>query len=290
VWSDDVRSFEVYDKVTGGLMGMFHLDLFPRDGKFKHQAMFTILGRRVKDGRALLPIASMVGNFRKPTKSQPSLLRHSEVVTFFHEFGHLMHVVTNKARYARFGLSGVLPDFIETPSQMLENWAWNEEVLSIISGHYEDPSKKLPSDVLKRMIDAKLLDIGLLTLRQVFFALIDMKYHTEAPEDTTGTYLSLFKEITGFEFTEPVTPDAGFEHLMGNYSAGYYSYLWSKVYAEDLFTRFEDAGIMDEKTGLDYREKILAPGGSRDPDETCREFLGREPNQEAFLRSIGLGD
>ncbi len=289
VWSDDVRAFEVYDKVTGSLMGMFCLDLYPRDGKFKHQAVFDILGRRVKDGKALLPIASMVGNFKKPSTTQPSLLRHPEVVTFFHEFGHLMHVVTNKSKYASFGLNAVLPDFIETPSQMLENWAWEAEVLELISGHYEDPKKKLPADILKRMIDAKLLDIGLLTLRQVFFSLIDMKYHTEAPEDTTAAYLQLLKEITGFEFSEPVTPEAGFGHLMGGYEAGYYSYLWSKVYAEDLFTRFKEAGIMDEKTGLGYREIILAPGGSRHPDEMVREFLGRESNSDAFMESIGLG-
>jgi thimet oligopeptidase len=289
VWHKDVRQFEVYDKVTGNLMGVFCLDLFPRDGKFKHQAVFGILSRRVKGGKALLPFGSMVGNFKRPSKSQPSLLRHPEVVTFFHEFGHLMHVVTSKAKYASFGLDGVLADFIETPSQMLENWAWEESVLSVISGHYEDPSRKLPPEILKRMIEAKLLDIGAFTMRQVFFALLDMTYHTEAPEDTTSEYLRLLKEITGFRFTEDVTPEAGFGHLMGGYEAGYYSYLWSKVFAEDLFTRFKKSGIMDEKVGLDYREIILAPGGGRNPDDMVREFLGREPNSDAFMESIGLG-
>lgn len=289
IWHEDVRQFEVYDKVTGNLMGIFYLDLFPRDGKFKHQAVWDLLARRVKNGKAYLPMGAMVGNFKRPSKSQPSLLMHSEVVTFFHEFGHLMHVVTSKARYATFGLDGVLPDFIETPSQMLENWAWEESVLSIISGHYQDPEKKLPKDLLKRMIDAKLLDIAALTMRQIFFALIDMTYHTEVPKDVTREYLRLMKEVTGFDFDEDVVPEAGFGHLMGGYSAGYYSYLWSKVYAEDLFTKFKEAGIMDEKTGLDYREKILAPGGGRHPDKMVRDFLGRESNSNAFLDSIGLG-
>ncbi|RLI55613.1 MAG: hypothetical protein DRP09_09345 [Candidatus Thorarchaeota archaeon] len=289
VWHEDVRQFEVFDKEDGKLMGVFNLDLFPRDGKFKHYAVFPILERRVKDRKVLLPCTSMVANFRKPTEAEPSLLAHDEVVTFFHEFGHLMHVISNEAHYARFGLGSVLPDFIETPSQMLENWAWNEEVLRVISGHYEDPDKKLPADLLKRMVDAKLLDIGILSLRQIFYALIDMVYHTEPTEDTTSTFLKLFEEITGFRYDEEVTPDASFGHLMGGYSAGYYSYMWSKVYAEDLFTRFEETGIMNGSTGSEYRRKILAPGGSRDPDLMVREFLGREPNSDAFMKSIGLG-
>ncbi|MHA1485079.1 MAG: M3 family metallopeptidase [Candidatus Thorarchaeota archaeon] len=288
-WHEDVRGFRVIDSVSGNLMGVFYLDLFPREGKYKHFAVFSFLGRRVKDGKCLLPISSMVANFQKPTENQPSLLNHSEVVTFFHEFGHLMHAITNKASYARFGLGGVLRDFIEVPSQMLENWAWKEEVLTLLSGHFEDSKKKLPSDLLKRMIEAKLLDIGAFQLRQVFFSLIDLKYHTEGAEDTTAEYVKLFKEITGIAMPEDTTPDAGFGHLMGGYAAGYYSYLWSRVYSEDLFTKFEEAGFMDEKTGLEYREKILAPGGSRDPDEMVRDFLGRDSNNEAFLKSLGIG-
>jgi len=289
VWHEDVRGFRVTDKVSGNLMGVFYLDLFPREGKFKHYAVSSFLNRRVKNRKCLLPMCSMMANFQKPTRSQPSLLTHSEVVTFFHEFGHLMHAITNKASYARFGLSGVLRDFIEVPSQMLENWAWKEEVLTLLSGHFEDSKKKLPSELLKRMIKAKLLDIGYFQLRQVFFSLIDLKYHTDGAEDTTAEYVKLFKEITGMEIPDYTTPDAGFGHLMGGYAAGYYSYLWSRVYSEDLFTKFEEAGFMDVKTGLEYREKILAPGGSLDPDEMVRDFLGRESNSEAFLRSLGLG-
>jgi thimet oligopeptidase len=183
----------------------------------------------------------------------------------------------------------VLPDFIEVPSTMLENWAWKEEILTLISGHYEDEEKKLPKDLLDRMIAAKLADTGVLYLRQVFFSLIDMLYHTETPEDPTADFHRLFKEITGFTVPEGTVPEASFGHLMGGYEAGYYSYLWSRVYAQDLFTKFEEKGFMDEKTGLEYREMILAPGGSRDPDEMVQEFLGRKSNNEAFLRSLGIG-
>ncbi|MHA1908973.1 MAG: M3 family metallopeptidase [Candidatus Thorarchaeota archaeon] len=288
-WHEDVTEYKVIDKISGNTMGVFYLDLYPRDGKFKHYAVFTILNRRIKDGNALLPITSMVANFQKPTDTKPSLLTHPEVETFFHEFGHLMHVVTNKAKYARFGLGGVLPDFIEVPSIMLENWVWKEEVLTLISGHYEDRTRKLPKDLLDRMLDAKLADTGILQLRQVFYSLIDMLYHTETPEDPTSEFHRLFKEITGFTVPDGTIPEASFGHLMGGYEAGYYSYLWSRVYAQDLFTKFEKNGFMDEKTGLEYREKILAPGGSRDPDEMVQEFLGRESNNEAFLKSLGIG-
>lgn len=288
VWYEEVQEFKVIDKISGNTMGVFYLDLYPREGKFKHYAVFNFLDRRFKDGKILLPITSMVANFQKPTKSQPSLLTHSEVETFFHEFGHLMHVITNTTNYAALGLDGVLPDFIETPSMLLENWAWQEEVLTLLSGHYEDADKKLPSDLLKRMLDAKLLDIGVLTIRQIFYSLIDMYFHTTPVEDTTAEWYKKFVEITGFEIPPDTTPDANFGHLMGGYQAGYYGYLWSRVYAEDIFTKFEANGCLDEKTGLEYREKILAPGGSRDPDEMVKDFLGRKMNNKAFLKFLGI--
>jgi len=290
IWHEDVREFKVVDAITRETKGVFYLDLYPRDGKYKHYAVFDILNRRIKNGEILLPIPAMVANFQKPTPKQPSLLTHSEVETFFHEFGHLMHVISNSASYSRFGLAGVLPDFIETPSMMFQNWVWKEEVLFLLSGHYEDPDKKLPSNLLKKLIDGKLLDIGLMQLRQVFFSLIDMIYHIEVPEDTTSEWFKNFREISLFSHPENTCPEASFDHLMGGYEAGYYGYLWSKVYAEDIFTKFEENGFMDEKTGYEYRLKILAPGGSRDPDELVRDFLGRESNSDAFMKSLGIAN
>lgn len=288
VWFDDVQEFNVIDKVSGNMMGIFYLDLYPREGKYKHYAVFDFLNRRVKDGKSLLPITSMVANFQKPTDKQPSLLTHNEVETFFHEFGHLMHVITNQASYAAFSLDGIKPDFIEVPSMLLENWAWKQDVLQVISGHYKDPTKKLPPDLLERMLKAKLLDVGALTLRQVFYSLIDMYYHTNPVEDTTAQWYKVFPEITQLELPLGTFPDANFGHLMGGYEAGYYGYQWSKVYAEDVFTKFEKNGYFDEKTGLEYRQKILSPGGSRDPDEMIRDFLGRESNNKAYLKSLGI--
>jgi thimet oligopeptidase len=290
VWHEDVREFKVIDKVTGETKGFFYLDLYPREGKYKHYAVFDFLNRRIRSGKALLPITSMVANFQKPTKTQPSLLTHSEVETFFHEFGHLMHVISNSASYSRFGLDGVLPDFIETPSMMFENWAWKEEVLSLLSGHYQDSNQKLPSELLKKMIASKLQDIGLLQLRQVFFSLIDIHYHTTVIEDITHEWMKFFADITLFPHPKDTYPEASMAHFMGGYEAGYYGYLWSKVYAEDLFTKFEEHGYMDSKTGYEYRMKILAPGGSRDPNEMVRSFLGRESNSDAFLKSLGIDE
>lgn len=288
-WHDDVREFRVIDKTNDQTLGIFYLDLYPRDGKFKHYAVWGILDRRVKNGTAYLPMCAMVSNYDKPTKDKPSLLTHNDVESFFHEFGHLMHAICNQARYARFGLGGVLRDFIETPSMMFENWAWKEEVLSSLSGHYKNPKKKLPAELLKRMIDAKLLDIGTLQLRQVAYSLIDMIYHTEGAEDTSAVFRKIFSEITGYNMPEEVKMDAGFGHFANpGYTAGYYSYLWSKAYAEDIFTKFEKNGFMDTKTGTEYRQKILAPGGSLDPDEMVKSFLGREMNNDAFMKSLGL--
>ncbi|MFW9807540.1 MAG: M3 family metallopeptidase, partial [Candidatus Thorarchaeota archaeon] len=289
IWHEDVREFKVIDKTNGQTLGVFYLDLFPRDGKFKHYAVFGFMDRRIKDGKAYLPICAMVSNYEKPTKDKPSLFTHNEVETFFHEFGHLMHVISNQAKYARFGLGGVLPDFIETPSMMFENWAWKEEVLSKLSGHYKDATKKLPSDLLRRMIDAKLLNIGILQLRQVAYSLIDIVYHTEGADDTSEVFRRLFGEITGYAMPDDTRMDAGFGHLMNpGYTAGYYSYLWSKAYAEDVFTKFEEAGYMNTEIGTEYRQKILAPGGSLDPDDMVKSFLGREMNSDAFMKSLGL--
>ena len=289
IWHEDVKQYEVTDKTNGKTLGVFYLDLYPRDGKFKHYAAFGFYDRRIKDGKVLLPVCAMVSNYEKPTKDTPSLLNHSEVETFFHEFGHIMHMISNQASYARFGLSGLLPDFVETPSMMFQNWAWKEEVLSDLSGHYKDPGKKLPSDMLKRMIDAKLLDIGTFQLRQVAYSLIDMTFHTAGAEDPNAVFKKVFNEVTKYDLPEDTCFEAGFGHLMSQiYAAGYYSYTWSQVYAEDIFTKFEENGFMDTKTGIEYRQKILAPGGSLDPDDMVKSFLGREMKTDAYMKSLGL--
>ncbi len=289
IWHEDIKQYKVTDRTNGKTLGVFYLDLYPRDGKFKHYAAFGFFDRRIKDGKVLLPVCAMVSNYEKPTKDTPSLLNHSDVETFFHEFGHIMHMICNQASYARFGLSGLLPDFVETPSMMFQNWAWKEEVLSDLSGHYEEPDRKLPTEMLKSLIDAKLLNIGTFQLRQVAYSLIDLTFHTVGAEDPNAVFKKVFNEVTKYDLPDDTCFEAGFGHLMNSlYTAGYYSYTWSQVYAEDIFTKFEENGFMDTKTGTEYRQKILAPGGSLDPDDMVKSFLGREMKTDAYMKSLGL--
>ncbi|MBI4370167.1 MAG: Zn-dependent oligopeptidase [Elusimicrobia bacterium] len=289
LWHPDVRLFKVMDAESGNLIGYFYMDLFPRDNKYKHAAAFTLVqGRQLPDGSYQRPVAAIVANFNKPTADRPSLFKHDEVETFFHEFGHIMHQVVTTAKYGRFSGTNVSRDFVEAPSQIFENWVWDKDILKKISGHYLDKSKKLPDDLLDRMIMAKNMDSGLRYLRQTFFASVDLKYHAGRKADTTAVYEKLQKEISLVPMTKGTHPEAGFGHLMGGYDAGYYGYMWSEVYAADMFSRFEKEGVLNPETGRQYRKLILEPGRSYDEMGQLKKFLGREPNEDAFLKSIGL--
>jgi len=186
--------------------------------------------------------------------------------------------------------TSVSRDFVEAPSQIFENWTWNYDALNLFAKHYET-GKKLPPDLYDKMLAAKNVGSGLATLQQVYYGTIDFtlhdKYDPTGSKTTTEVLKELQDEITLYPFVDGTHMQASFGHLMG-YAAGYYGYLWSKVYAQDMFSVFEKNGVMDKETGLKYRDVILANGGSRDELGMVEEFLGREPNQDAFLRSIGL--
>ena len=287
-WHPDVKLFEITDAAGGEPIAYFYLDLFPREGKYKHAAAFSMItGRRLPDGRYQKPVSSMVANFNKSTKDRPSLLTHDEVETFFHEFGHIMHQTLTKARFGRFSGSATARDFVEAPSQMLENWVWDGEVLQALSGHYLDHSKKLPNELLGKMLAAKNVNSGLVNLRQLLFGSVDQLYHGTPPSDTTAAYARLAADISMIPTTPGTHPEASFGHLMG-YDSGYYGYMWSKVYAEDMFSRFKADGVLNPVLGRRYRTEILERGSSRDEMESLKAFLGREPNEDAFLESIGL--
>ncbi len=290
-WHPEVKLYEVADSSSGATVGWFYMDLFPREGKYKHAAAFDLIkGRRLADGTYQAPISAMVANFPKPTAERPALLKHGEhqeVDTYFHEFGHIMHQTLTRAKHGRFSGSSVARDFVEAPSQMLENWVWSPEVLARLSGHYKDGSK-LPADLYERMLAAKHVDTGLVHLRQVFFATLDMRYHTADRElDASAEWAKLMARVSLIPMASGTHPDASFGHLMG-YDAGYYGYLWSKVYAQDMFSLFEKKGILDPELGRRYRATILEPGRGRDEMASLRAFLGREPGEEAFLKSLGL--
>ncbi|MBI3565950.1 MAG: Zn-dependent oligopeptidase [Elusimicrobia bacterium] len=288
-WHPDAKLYAVADAAGGDTIGYFYMDLFPRDGKYKHAAAFNIVvGRRLADGTRQPPVSAIVANLDKPTADRPSLLNHDEVETLFHEFGHIMHQTLTKAKYGRFAGSNTARDFVEAPSQMLQNWVWDPVVLQSLSGHYKDRSKKLPKDLLDKMIAAKNADVGLITLRQLLFGHVDMAYHgRRPPSDTTKTYRRLAADVF-VPILDGTHPQASFGHLMGGYDAGYYGYLWSKVYAQDMFSVFQKQGVMDPALGRRYRQEILERGSTRDEMESLKAFLGRAPSEDAFFESIGL--
>jgi len=288
IWHEDVQAYDIFEASGGSEpIARFYMDLYPRPNKFNHAAAFTLRsGRRLEDGSYQKPISAIVANFTKPTEENPSLLRHTEVVTFFHEFGHILHQTLTRANFLEFSGSSTERDFVEAPSQMLEHWVWDPEVLNRFAAHH-GTGAPLPAALVDAMIRAKNVSSGLRELRQMFFARLDFKFHSPGFDgDTTKAVRELYP-ITSFPYPSGTHFQAGFGHLFG-YDAGYYGYLWSRVFGDDMFTRFERAGVFDRQTGLDYRRKILERGGTVDGDVLVRDFLGREPNSDAFLRGLGL--
>ncbi|HXH22351.1 MAG TPA: M3 family metallopeptidase [Dehalococcoidia bacterium] len=285
-WHPDVRLYRILDAESGEEIAHFYMDLFPRPNKYGHAAAFTLVGgRSLNGGGYQKPVSAIVANFTKPTPQEPSLLRHTEVETLFHEFGHILHQTLTKASRLRFSGTRTERDFVEAPSQMLEHWVWSAEVLAGFSRHVET-GEPLPKDLLGRMIEAKNLDSAVFCARQLFFGELDYAYHSGGARKHTTAIAAELHQITGFPMPEGTYFQAGFGHLFG-YDAGYYGYKWSEVFADDMFTRFE-ANPLDPAIGLDYRRKVLERGGSVDGDVLVREFLGREPNTDAFLRNMGL--
>lgn len=290
VWHEDVLMYEVYDKTSKELIGRFYLDMFPRANKYGHAAAFSVtMGKMTADGYQK-PTTSLVCNFPKPTEFQPSLLTHDNVETYFHEFGHLVHGVLTQAPLMSYAGTSVARDFVEAPSQMLENWVWQKESLSLFAKHYET-GEVIPDALLDKMIAAKNVNSGTKALQQVYYGVLDFTlhdgYNPDGDKSTTDIVSKLQNEITFYPYQEGTHMEAAFGHLNG-YGAAYYGYKWSEVYAQDMFSIFEEKGIMNEEQGMRYREIILEKGGTEEPLTLVKEFLGRESNSDAFMRSMGL--
>ena len=277
VWHSDVTAWEVMEQ--GRLVGRFFLDLFPREGKYKHAAQFTLTsGVR---GQAL-PEAALVCNFPRPG-SDPALLDHSEVVTFFHEFGHLLHhLFGGHTRWA--GLSGVRTewDFVEAPSQMLEEWCWDASVLQRFAHHLVS-GEPIPAALVERMRAADEFGKGLRVRQQMFYAATSLRLHDRDPAglDTTALSAQMQERYTPFRHVEGTYFQESFGHLEG-YSAIYYTYMWSLVIAKDLFGVFRREGLLNPAAATRYRRAILEPGGGAPAARLVQQFLGREASFDAF--------
>ncbi|KAI8888881.1 zincin [Backusella circina FSU 941] len=292
VWHPDVQLFECWDAVEDkSFSGFMYLDLFPRDNKYPHAACFPLQPSYIdKNGERVAPIAAMVANFTKPSTDKPSLLKHDEVVTLFHELGHVMHHLCSRTKYARFHGTSVEGDFVEAPSQMLENWCYDPKSLKTLTSHFKT-GEPTSDEIIDRIVKAKNVDAAMLNLRQLFFGIYDMTIHTSDDEnlDTSKVYNDLRKKISLIAAPEGSFGQAAFGHLMGGYDAGYYGYMWSKVFSSDMFfSKFEN-DTLSADTGYSYRKNILEKGSSRDGMDLLKGFLGREPSSEAFMREdIGV--
>jgi thimet oligopeptidase len=289
VWHADVEVYAVRE-LSGEIISYFLLDLYPREGKYGHAAVFEIITGHQKEFSGdsyTVPVACMLANFPKPSETHPSLMNHSEVVTLFHEFGHVMHETLTRSRYRSQTGFNVAWDFAEAPSQMLENWAWDKEVLSMISGHYQT-GETLPEEMLENLVRAKNCMVAYATMRQMTMSLFDMELHTQGiTGELNEEYAEMIVRTMGIKLPESQMFLAGWGHLIG-YDAGYYGYMWALVYATDMFTRFKQEGVLNPKTGMEYRTWILEKGSSQDEMSLVEGFLGRKVSNEAFLREKGL--
>lgn len=286
-WHPDVQLFAVNDTETGEELGRFYLDLFPREGKFGHAAEFPLVpGRRLEDGSYQKPVCAMVANFTKPTAKAPSLLQHSEVETLFHEFGHVLHQNLGRTEFARFSGTNTERDFVEAPSQIMQHWIWRSEVLARFARHYET-GEPIPEDLVDQLVAARKLNKAMWQLRQMQFGWWDQQIHGGPDPDLDEIY-EKGVEISLLPMHAGTFPLASFGHLMSGYDASYYGYMWAEAFGDDMFSRFEEEGVTNPQVGMAYRREILERGGSLDADELLRRFLGREPDNKAFLKKLGI--
>lgn len=292
VWADGVKLYKIRNHADQRLIGFFYADFYPRPetGKYGHAAAFPLIsGRLLPDGSYSFPVASIVSNLSPPVDGKPALLSHSDVETLFHEFGHIMHQTLTRAPYASLSGAGVARDFVEAPSQMLENWVWEPEILKRISGLADDHSKHLPDDLLTKMMAARDFQQGYFYTKQLLYGTFDIAIHSQnGAVDVNQTYADLYVKLMGQEPIEGQMFPASFGHLMGGYDAGYYSYMWSKVYAQDMFSIFKAAGVTSAEIGMRYRKNILEYGNMKDALDLLPMFLGRAPSKDAFYEELHI--
>ncbi|MGV6827356.1 MAG: M3 family metallopeptidase [bacterium] len=293
-WVDDLRLYAISDSGTGDPLGLIYMDMHPREGKYNHFAQFGVTpGKKLADGRYQRPVVGLVCNFPPATDTKPSLLTHDHVETLFHEFGHALHSVLTQTKYANFSGTSVPRDFVEAPSQMLENWIWDKSVLDRFAADYSDESRKIPSDILDKMEEARLATIASFYRRQLSFGIMDLELHSRTDDATFDNYVEFTNQSlskVALKVPEGSAFVSSFGHLGGGYDAGYYGYAWADAISADMASVFEASPgkLMDHTIGRRLRDEIYATGGSREIDESIVAFLGRERSLDAFYEQIGL--
>lgn len=293
LWHPDVKLIEIYESTGQNTpedqknIGYLLIDLHPRENKFSHACQTTIIPA-IKDGSPSLCI--VIANFPKETKTKPALMQRDDVETFFHELGHALHSILGRTKIASFSGTNVKTDFVEMPSQMLEEWLNDKEILQKISSHYQT-GEPLPDQLIEKIIQIKNFETGDFLQRQCLLATISLEYfannntHSKDPKELFDATTSKMRK--NIQYGSQDNMYASFGHLT-DYGAKYYSYMWSKVFAIDMFCKIKKQGLLNPIAGLEYKEKILAPGGSIDPNILLRDFLGREPSQDAFFDNMGI--
>ncbi|MDG6374150.1 oligopeptidase A [Glaesserella parasuis] len=290
-YHENVRFFNIFDE-TDRLRGSFYLDLYARENKRGGAWMDDCINqKRLADGSLQKPVAYLTCNFNKPIGDKPALFTHDEVTTLFHEFGHgIHHMLTEIDVGDVSGINGVPWDAVELPSQLLENWCWEEDALAFISGHYQT-GEPLPKEKLTQLLKAKNFQAAMFVLRQLEFGLFDFRLHMSEPKENIvlDTLKAVKAQVAVVELPTFVRTPHSFSHIFaGGYAAGYYSYLWAEVLSADAFARFEEEGIFNREVGQSFLDNILTRGGSEEPMVLFERFRGRKPTLDALLRHKGI--
>ncbi|SHI42284.1 peptidyl-dipeptidase Dcp [Mesonia phycicola] len=289
-YHEEVKTYEVYDG-DHNFMALFYADFHPREGKRNGAWMTIYKDQKVKDGKNERPHVSNVCNFTRPTSKKPSLLTFNEVTTLFHEFGHGLHGMLANSTYPSLSGASVYWDFVELPSQVLENWCYEPEALELFARHYET-NEVIPMEMIEKIKKSANFHEGMQTVRQLSFGMLDMAWHAVDPSAINSVKEN---ELKAFEATK-LYPDVAencmstsFSHIFqGGYSAGYYSYKWAEVLDADAFAYFQEEGIFNKKVADKFKDNILSKGGTEDPMVLYKRFRGKEPNPEALLKRAGL--
>lgn len=289
-YHDDVRTYKVTDS-KNNLVAIFYADFFPREGKRNGAWMTSYRPQYVKNGENQRPHISIVCNFTKPTKTKPSLLTFNEVTTLFHEFGHALHGMLANTTYPSLSGTSVYWDFVELPSQVLENWCYEKEALELFATHYET-GVVIPMELIEKIKASATFNEGMQTLRQLSFGLLDMSWHGQDPSKIKSVKAHEMEAFKGSQLYPDVTENCmstAFSHIFqGGYSSGYYSYKWAEVLDADTFEYFKENGVFSKTVADKFKTLVLSQGGTEDPMVLYKRFRGKEPNPDALLRRAGL--